>query len=115
MDSVTITVLVIFGVIAVIESANLLIKMPSSNSTVLGFTAVLVLDSEDDVSLRLDDVLHKIRWADDNLIKKIIVIDYGMTAEQKSICEEYCTENSLIEVVKPENALNLIISSEKLM
>ena len=115
MDAFTITVLVIFGVIAVIEAANLLIKIPVSDSSALGFTAVIVLDSEDDISLRLDDILHKLRWTDDCLIRKIIIIDYGMTYEQKVICEEYCTENPAIEVVKPEKALNLIISSEKLM
>lgn len=113
MDSFTVTVLVIFGLIAVVEAAHLLIKIPVSNNNVLGYTIVTVLNSEDDVSLRIDNLLHRLRWTDDEFVRKIILIDYGMTYEQLAICEEYCTENPILEVTKPENTLNLIISTEK--
>ena len=112
MDPVTVTVIVIIGTIVVIEAVNLLMKMPGCDFP-CGFTAVIVLDAEDDVELKIENVIHKLRWTDDELVRKIILINNGLSEYQTGLCRQYCLENSFLELTEPDNALKIIFSCEK--
>lgn len=115
MDSVTVTILVIIGVIAVIEAANLWLKLPRCNNPVYGYTAVITLDINDDVELKIENILYKLKWADDEIVQKIILLNCGLTDEQLALCEEFCAENYILVLAEPGNLLDLIISNEKNM
>lgn len=112
MDPVTVTVIVIIGTIAVIEAINLLMKIPGCDFP-CGFTAVIVLNAEDNVELKIENVIHKLRWTDDELVRKIIFINNGLSDYQRELCRQYCLENSFLELAEPDNALKIILSSEK--
>lgn len=112
MDTVTVTVIVIIGTIAIIEAVNLLMKIPGCDFP-CGFTAVMVLDAEDDVELKIENVIHKLRWTDDELVRKIILINNGLNPHQTELCRQYCLENSFLEMAEPDNALKIIYSCEK--
>lgn len=112
MDPVTVTVIVIIGTIVLIEAINLLLKMPGCDFP-CGFTAVMVLDAGDDVELKIENILHKLRWTDDELVRKIILINNGLNECQTELCRQYCLENSFLELAEPDNALKIIFSCEK--
>jgi hypothetical protein len=109
MDGITVTVIVIISTIAVIEAVNIFMKLPCRDCS-CGFTALIILDKNDDISRRLDSVIHKVRWTDEELIGKLIIVDNGMSEEQLDICS---IENNFLEVAKPNELKNLIFSIEK--
>ena len=106
------SVIVIISTIAVIEAVNIFMKLPCRDCS-CGFTALIILDKNDDISRRLDSVIHKVRWTDEELIGKLIIVDNGMSEEQLDICRNYCIENNFLEVAKPNELKNLIFSIEK--
>ncbi len=112
MDSVTVTVIIVISTIIIIQAVNILIKMPCCNNS-HGLTAVMILNNNDDVEMKLENVIHKIRWTDDELIKKIIIVNNGMNCEQYEICKIYCCENEILEMAECDEVLKLIFSSEK--
>lgn len=112
MDSVTVAVIIIIGTIVVIEAVNLLMKIPSCDLD-CGLTAVIVLNNEDDVTLKIESIIHKLRWTDDELVKKIILINNGLNDHQAELCRQYCLENCFLELAEPNDALKIIFSCEK--
>ena len=112
MDGLTMTVIVIISTIAVIEAVNIFMKLPCRDCS-CGFTALIIFSINDDISRRLDSVIHKVRWTDEELIGKLIIVDNGMSEEQLDICRNYCIENNFLEVAKPNELKNLIFSIEK--
>lgn len=114
MNPVAVTVIVIIGTIAVVEAVNLLIKFPVCEKT-SGFTAVIILNPEDDIELIIENAIHKLRWTDDELVKKLILINNGLDESQSEICRKYCLENSLLEIALPNDLLKIIFSCEKIM
>lgn len=114
MDAVTITVIVLIGTIIFIETVNVIIKLPCTSSTD-SFTGIIILNGNDDVELKLENILNKLRWVDRELISKIIIVDNGLDTEQLELCKQYCIENNILEMANPDNALNLIFSREKIM
>lgn len=114
MNAAAITVIIIIGTIAVIEAVSIFVRIPCAECS-RGFTAVVVLNGTDNVNLKIESILHKLRWSDGELIQKIILIDNGLNCVQARLCRNYCMENSFLELIKPDEAINLIISNEKMM
>lgn len=112
MDGITVTVIVIISTIAVIEAVNIFMKLPYRDCS-CGFTALIILDKKDDICSRLENVIHKIRWTDEELIGKLIIVDNGMSDDQIEICRQCCKENDFLEMAKPDEIKNLIFSIEK--
>ncbi len=114
MDAVTITVIVLIGTIVFIETINVIIKLPCATASD-SFTGIIILSGNDNVELKLENILHKLKWVDKELINKIIIVDNGLDDEQLSLCKQYCFENSILEMANPDDTLNLIFSREKIM
>lgn len=112
MDSITITVIVIISTITIIEAVNVFFTLPHHYCS-YGFTAVIVMNKEDDVEVKMESVIHKIRWTDDELINKVIIINNCMNDVQYDICRKYCYENNFLEMAEPDEVINLIFSNEK--
>lgn len=114
MNAAAVTIIIVIGAIAVIQTADIFMNIQGFGCP-YGVTAVIVLDKNDDVEFKIDNVLHKLRWSDDELVKRIVLINNGLSYTQLEKCRACCKNNNMLELTDPENAAELIISGEKIM
>lgn len=75
--------------------------------------SIIVLNSNDDIKLKLGDIVNRMRWIDEDIINRIILIDGGLNLEQKEICRNYCDKYEYLIFTSPDNLCNLVFELQK--
>lgn len=75
--------------------------------------SISVLYSTDNIKLKLGDIANRMRWIDEDIINKIILIDGGLNLEQKEICRNYCDKYDYFIFTSPDNLSNLVFELQK--
>lgn len=112
MDSVTVTVIIVIGVIALIEVVNFMLKIPLSSNPE-GMIALAVFNKKDDIHSGLESIVHKLKLTDSEMIRKVIIIENNLSSLQLEICKDFCERYDFFEMSDVENISSLIFSTEK--
>lgn len=75
--------------------------------------SIIVLNSTDNIKLKLSDIVNRMRWIDEDIIDRIILIDGGLNLEQKEICRNYCDKYEYLIFTSPDNLSNLVFELQK--
>ncbi len=74
---------------------------------------VIVLYGNENIKLKLNHVVNKMQWIDEDLINKIILIDGGLNIEQKELCNNYCHKYDFLEFTTPDSLNDMIFNLQK--
>ena len=75
--------------------------------------SVIVLYGNENIKLKLNHVVNKMQWIDEDLINKIILIDGGLNIEQKELCNNYCHKYDFLEFTTPDSLNDMIFNLQK--
>ena len=75
--------------------------------------SVIVLYGNENIKLKLNHVVNKMQWIDEDLINKIILIDGGLNIEQKELCNNYCHTYDFLEFTTPDSLNDMIFNLQK--
>lgn len=75
--------------------------------------SVIVLYGNENIKLKLNHIVNKMQWIDEDLINKIILIDGGLNKEQKELCNNYCHKYDFLEFTTPDSLNDMIFNLQK--
>lgn len=75
--------------------------------------SVVVLYSDENIKIKLNHIVNKMQWIDEDLINKIILIDGGLNKEQKELCNNYCHKYDFLEFTTPDSLNDMIFNLQK--
>lgn len=100
MDNIIVTSLLVLAVIAAIEAVSLFCSA-SRRTVKLSFAAVIpVFPDDTDLRERLACLEEKMSGSF-CCIEEIIIINYGASAEQLEICQQFCFDNPAAVITDP--------------
>lgn len=113
--NITIIVLISFvSLFLFINACRLTKKLFEEDNTYNNsLISIKILYNTDDINLKLGDIVNKIRWIDEDLINRVILIDGGLNSEQKEICRNYCDKYDYFIFTSPDNLSNLVFELQK--
>lgn len=89
-------VIIAFFSIAVIIIVSELMTVSYPEGSVRGFTVTEILRGPENISERLDDIVHRVMWTDDELISRVVIVGIELYEAQKLICMEMCRKYEYI-------------------
>ena len=114
MNSVIITVIVLVSTVLLIESVRIFTGMfGTEHYRNVCFTSVSVMTGDEDTEKKICSIINKVRWTDEDLIGKIILVDGGLTDVQKEICIRFCDRYDFLEFSSPDHLNGILFKIQK--
>lgn len=111
----TIVVLIVFISLFLFICAGGMLKKIFGEECISDYCniSVIVLYGNENIKLKLNHVVNKMQWIDEDLINKIILIDGGLNIEQKELCNNYCHKYDFLEFTTPDSLNDMIFNLQK--